>query len=240
MDEAGAGEGDELRLRLAPGGERCRPLARPVDRIDPLAAGDDGAIDDAGDHRRQLAGARRHHGLVEAGEAVGNLALADERPALKVSRQGDEIANQVASEFFYICSINLVAGGAQNVAIVEDDTDTCGSPTAGLNGGVTAGEGWNFAANGGIALGDGSSTVMKTSTANRYFCIITSAAAQLSAAERAAAALPDAERRARLLEPSPGALEDFRARALELAGRDPATASVVLKGWLNASTSDPA
>jgi flagellar M-ring protein FliF len=66
------------------------------------------------------------------------------------------------------------------------------------------------------------------------------AAAQLSAAERAAAALPDAERRARLLEPSAGALEDFRARALELAGRDPATASVVLKGWLSASASDPA
>ncbi|HEX6275142.1 MAG TPA: flagellar basal-body MS-ring/collar protein FliF [Polyangiaceae bacterium] len=60
------------------------------------------------------------------------------------------------------------------------------------------------------------------------------AAAQLGAAERAAAALPDAERRARLLEPSPTALADFRARALELAGKDPATASIVLKGWLSA------
>lgn len=91
-----------------------------------------------------------------------------------------EIANQVAAEFFYVCSINLVAAGADNVAIVEDDTDACASPTAGLNGGTTAASGWNFAANGGIALGNGESTVMKTATANRYFCIITSAAVQLS------------------------------------------------------------
>jgi flagellar M-ring protein FliF len=65
------------------------------------------------------------------------------------------------------------------------------------------------------------------------------AVAQIGAAERAAAgALPDAERRARLLEPSPTSLADFRARALELAGKDPATASVVLKGWLAAATSN--
>jgi hypothetical protein len=91
-----------------------------------------------------------------------------------------EIANAVSSEFFYICSINLVSAGANNVAIVEDDTDACASPTAGLNGGVTAAEGWNFAANGGLTMGNGQGWVMKTGTANRYFCIITSAAVQLS------------------------------------------------------------
>lgn len=91
-----------------------------------------------------------------------------------------EIANAVAGEFFYICSINLVAGGATNVAIVEDDTDACATPTAGLNGGVTAAEGWNFAANGGLTQGNGLGWVMKTGTANRYLCFITSAAEQLS------------------------------------------------------------
>ena len=91
-----------------------------------------------------------------------------------------EIANAVASQFFYICSVNLVAGAAQTVVIGEDDTDGCGSLSAGLNGGVTAAEGWSFAANGGIALGNGSSTVMKTSTANRYFCILTGQAQQVS------------------------------------------------------------
>jgi hypothetical protein len=91
-----------------------------------------------------------------------------------------EIANQVASEFFHICSINLVAAAAQTIAVVEDDTDACASPTAGLNGGTTAATGWSFAANGGIALGNGESTVMKTATANRYFCLITGQAAQIS------------------------------------------------------------
>lgn len=91
-----------------------------------------------------------------------------------------EIANQVASEFFYICSINLVAAAAQAVAIVEDDTDACASPTAGLNGGTTAATGWSFAANGGLTLGNGTATVMKTATANRYFCFMTSTTGQLS------------------------------------------------------------
>lgn len=92
-----------------------------------------------------------------------------------------EIANAVASERWYICSIHLVSAGANNVAILEDDTDGCGSPSAGVStGGTTAGEGWNLAANGGIAFGDGSASIMKSTTDNRYLCIITSAAVQLS------------------------------------------------------------
>jgi flagellar M-ring protein FliF len=62
-------------------------------------------------------------------------------------------------------------------------------------------------------------------------------AVALKGAERAAATAEleaplDADRRSRLLEAAPNAIADYRARALELAGKDPATASVVLKGWL--------
>lgn len=91
-----------------------------------------------------------------------------------------EIANAVASQFFYICSVNLVASAAQTIAIGEDDTDGCGSITAGLHGGATAATGWSFAANGGITLGNGMGTVMKTGTANRYLCVITGQAVQVS------------------------------------------------------------
>jgi hypothetical protein len=92
-----------------------------------------------------------------------------------------EIANAAgASQHFYICSVNLVADDAQTVAIGEDDTDGCGSITAGLHGGATAAAGWSFAANGGITLGNGGASVMRTATANRYLCIITGQAAQLS------------------------------------------------------------
>ncbi len=66
-------------------------------------------------------------------------------------------------------------------------------------------------------------------------------AAELKAAQRAGAVLqggpvvqgllPDGGRRDHLLE-APAVAIDYRGKALELAGKDPATASLVLKGWL--------
>jgi hypothetical protein len=93
-----------------------------------------------------------------------------------------EIAAAVASEFYWLCSVNLITAAANNVIIVEDDTATnCPSPTAGVSsGGTTAAEGWNFAANGGLVVGIGQKWIAKTTTANRSICIITSAATQLS------------------------------------------------------------
>jgi hypothetical protein len=49
-----------------------------------------------------------------------------------------------------------------------------------MNGGTTAAEGWNFAANGGIAQGGGLGQIMRTETTGDSVCIITSAATQLS------------------------------------------------------------
>jgi hypothetical protein len=85
-----------------------------------------------------------------------------------------------ASNSNYICSLNLVAGAADNVALIEDDTAACASPTAGMAGGTTAASGWNFAANGGLVAGTGQGTVFKTAATNRYTCLVTSAATQLS------------------------------------------------------------
>lgn len=91
-----------------------------------------------------------------------------------------EIANAVANEFWYICAVNIVAQGANAVLIAHDDTDGCGSITAGMNGGTTAATGWGFAANGGISLGNGAGTVLKSATANHYLCIAPSTNAQIS------------------------------------------------------------
>lgn len=93
-----------------------------------------------------------------------------------------------ASTNYYICSINLVTAGANNVALVDDDTDNCASVTSGLAGGTTAASGWNFAANGGLAYGNGNSTVFKTNGANRVVCLVTSAAVQLSGSMQVVAA----------------------------------------------------
>ena len=81
---------------------------------------------------------------------------------------------------YYVCSLNLVTAAANNVALVDDNTDGCGSVTAGMAGGLTAATGWNFAANGGMTIGNGSSSVFKTVTSNSVICLVTSAATQLS------------------------------------------------------------
>lgn len=82
---------------------------------------------------------------------------------------------------YYVCSINLgPTAGAQNVALVDDDSDNCGSVSSGLAGGTTAGTGWNFPSGGGIAFGNGSAAVAKTNGTNRVLCLVTSAAVQVS------------------------------------------------------------
>lgn len=85
-----------------------------------------------------------------------------------------------ASTYWYVCALNLVTTAANAVALVDDDTDNCASVTAGLAGGLTAAEGWSFAANGGISMGNGAATIMKSVTANSVLCLVTSAATQLS------------------------------------------------------------
>ena len=91
-----------------------------------------------------------------------------------------QIDAAVASEFWYICSINVVTTLANSVLIASDNDSGCGSLTAGLNGGTTSATGWPFTAGGGIALGVGNSFVMKSATANHYLCIATSVSTQTS------------------------------------------------------------
>jgi hypothetical protein len=86
-----------------------------------------------------------------------------------------------ASKKTYICSVNLVAAAADNVALIEGGGATCTTaPTAGLAGGTSAASGWNFAANGGLTLGGGSGSIMAAATAANNVCLVTSAATQLS------------------------------------------------------------
>lgn len=80
----------------------------------------------------------------------------------------------------YICSINLVTAATNNVALVSGSGTNCASNLAGLAGGTTAATGWNFAANGGLTLGNGLGMVLKTVTTNNEVCLVTSAATQLS------------------------------------------------------------
>jgi hypothetical protein len=85
-----------------------------------------------------------------------------------------------SGNYWYICSINLVTTAANNVNLVDDNTDGCGSVTASLmSSGLAAGDGWGFGANGGIGLGSGQGTVLKSVTSNSVLCLVTSASSEL-------------------------------------------------------------
>jgi len=87
-----------------------------------------------------------------------------------------------ASKKIYVCSIHVVAAAAANVAVVEGTGSVCGTSTAGVSGfgGATAATGWNFAGNGGIALGNGDSSLGAEGTSGDNLCIYNSGSGQVS------------------------------------------------------------
>ncbi len=87
-----------------------------------------------------------------------------------------------AAKKIYVCSIHVVAAAATNVAVVEGTGSVCATGTAGVSGfgGATAATGWNFAANGGIALGNGDSSLGAEGTSGDNLCIFNSGSGQVS------------------------------------------------------------
>jgi hypothetical protein len=87
-----------------------------------------------------------------------------------------------AAKKIYVCSIHVVAAAATNVAVVEGTGSVCATSTAGVSGfgGATAATGWNFAANGGIALGNGDSSLGAEGTSGDNLCIYNSGSGQVS------------------------------------------------------------
>jgi len=87
-----------------------------------------------------------------------------------------------SSRKIYICSIHVVVAAATSVALVEGTGSVCGTGTAGVSGfgGATAATGWNFAANGGIAYGNGEAAVGADGTAADNLCLFNSGSGQVS------------------------------------------------------------
>ncbi|MBZ5540693.1 MAG: hypothetical protein LAN61_09265 [Acidobacteriia bacterium] len=116
------------------------------------------------------------------GNASGNLTgvtVCDHWTPISLTAN-TQIITGAASKQTYVCSINLVAGAATNVAVVEGTGTTCATGIAGMAGGTTAATGWNFAANGGLTQGNGVGAIMRTATAADNVCILVSAANQVS------------------------------------------------------------
>jgi hypothetical protein len=95
-----------------------------------------------------------------------------------------QVITGTASKKTYICSISLLSGTAQNVALVEGTGTTCATNIFGLAGGTTAATGWNLAANGGLTHGNGGGLIYygsgdaNATAAN--VCLLSSSTGQIS------------------------------------------------------------
>jgi hypothetical protein len=93
-----------------------------------------------------------------------------------------QLVTGTASKKIYICSIHVVVAVVTNVALVEGTASVCATGTTGVSGfgGATAATGWNFAANGGIALGNGDAAVGAEGTNADNLCLFNSGTGQVS------------------------------------------------------------
>lgn len=99
---------------------------------------------------------------------------------ISISASGiTRIIQNTFSQKIYICHIHVVTTAGDNVAPIGGGS-SCTTGVTGLAGGTTAANGWNFAINSGIALGNGASAIMATAASGDDFCLTQSAAVQLS------------------------------------------------------------
>lgn len=93
---------------------------------------------------------------------------------------GTQLFTGTASNRTYVCSVHVVSATAQNIALVSGTGTVCATSPHAMAGGTTAATGWNFAANGGLVLGNGSASVAKSTTDADNVCILMSSTGQLS------------------------------------------------------------
>jgi hypothetical protein len=114
------------------------------------------------------------------GTAIG-IPVSDTYAAINISTNTTTlIVTGVSGRHIRIGAMNLMTALANNVALISGTGATCGTGTAGVAGGTTAASGWNFIANGGLTLGTGLGTVLKTVATGDSLCLVTSVATQLS------------------------------------------------------------
>jgi hypothetical protein len=88
----------------------------------------------------------------------------------------------VASNYIYICALQLHTASTQNIAILSGTTTTteCDTGAGKVFGGSTAATGWNWTANDGQTFGAGIGTVGKSAAAADHLCIVSSSTGQIS------------------------------------------------------------
>lgn len=124
--------------------------------------------------------------IVMAGKGSGNARVPvvcdNWAPFTLASTTALKIITLASSKNTYICSINIVSGAANNVALIDgtNSTTDCNGSTHGMAGGTTAATGWNFAANGGLTQGSGIGVIAATVTVSHDVCLLASGSGQIS------------------------------------------------------------
>jgi len=127
--------------------------------------------------------------VVLQGDTSGNPFVADPcqttarvyTPISIVTATTTRLVAPTSAKKTYVCGMFLQAGGgANNVGIVEGTGGTCGTGAAGVIGGATAAAGVLLAANQGFSIPVTGYAQAATAGTNVDFCLITSAAVQLS------------------------------------------------------------
>src|SRR6185295_1040989 len=93
---------------------------------------------------------------------------------------GTQLVTGTSAKKLYICHFNIVTATAQNVALMAGTGTVCATSPHAIMGGTTAATGWNFAANGGLALGSGEAAVGVTGTNADNICLLQSGSGQVS------------------------------------------------------------
>jgi hypothetical protein len=126
-------------------------------------------------------------GQFATGQAGSNASvdpcLAQTKQYVSINQTANtQLVAGTSSKKIYICSIHVVVAAATSVALVEGTGTVCGTGTAGVSGfgGATPATGWNFMANGGIALGSGAAAVGAEATSADNLCLFNSGSGQVS------------------------------------------------------------
>lgn len=95
---------------------------------------------------------------------------------ISTSNGSTQLVAGAATTNIYVCSFSLIAGAATVVNIIEGTGSTCATATADL-GSTTSTSGMSLAANGGLTLGNGGGTVIRTTNASASMCFLQSSTA---------------------------------------------------------------
>jgi hypothetical protein len=105
--------------------------------------------------------------VLASDQTVGDPCTFAAKTSVPISQTSSaQIITGTSSKKTYVCSIFALGADAENMSLVEGTGSVCATGTAAVIGSTTAGNGPNFAANGGFALGGGAGSVAIASNAN--------------------------------------------------------------------------